>query len=561
MALDLRAALRIQASVDGTASIKGLEQSLVSADKKASGLQGTFGKLSGALSALVPAAGIAGITVLAKKSIDAADNLNDLSQRTGVAVETLSRFGAAADDSGSSVDEVAKSMGRLARSVVDPASKANEALKSIGINSTDASGKVRSMDEIMLDLADRFAKMPDGAQKTALAMELFGRSGANLIPMLNQGRDAISKYAATITTEGAQAADKFNDSLNEIARALAGPFNKSVTALLPLITQMAQGITAGIQAFTSLPAPIQAIAGAVAGLTAGFVILAPAISAMISLIGLAGPALAAIGAAISGVAALLAGWAPVIVAVFTGPVGWTALLVAAGVAVYAFRDQIGAAFQAIGRVFVDAAKAFYDVFINPVVKAGLFLYNNLVAAFSKLAGALRAPFVSVATMIRGVLNGVLSGVFGAVNNAIYNINRLVQAANFISSRVRGPQLPQLPTLSVPQFAAGGVVSAPTMALVGEGGQREYIIPESKMARASVNYLSGARGASVIPAFANGGVVGNGSTTVQITTGPVLQQQGQRYVTIEDLEQSLQTLATSLLGNSRSAGGRRFQGVG
>lgn len=561
MALDLRAALRIQASVDGTASIKGLEQSLVSADKKASGLQGTFGKLSGALGALVPAAGIAGITVLAKKSIDAADNLNDLSQRTGVAVETLSRFGAAADDSGSSVDEVAKSMGRLARSVVDPASKANEALKSIGINSIDASGKVRSMDEIMLDLADRFAKMPDGAQKTALAMELFGKSGANLIPMLNQGRDAISKYAATITTEGAQAADKFNDSLNEIARALAGPFNKSVTALLPLITQMAQGITAGIQAFTSLPAPIQAIAGAVAGLTAGFVILAPAISAMISLIGLAGPALGAIGAAISGVAALLAGWAPVIVAVFTGPVGWTALLVAAGVAVYAFRDQIGAAFQAIGRVFVDAAKAFYDVFINPVIKAGLFLYNNLVTAFSRLAGALRAPFVSVATMIRGVLNGVLSGVFGAVNNAIYNINRLVQAANFISSRVRGPQLPQLPTLSVPQFATGGVVSAPTMALVGEGGQREYIIPESKMARASANYLSGARGASVIPAFANGGVVGNGSTTVQITTGPVLQQQGQRYVTIEDLEQSLQTLATSLLGNSRSAGGRRFQGVG
>jgi hypothetical protein len=48
--------------------------------------------------------------------------------------------------------------------------------------------------------------------------------------------------------------------------------------------------------------------------------------------------------------------------------------------------------------------------------------------------------------------------------------------------------------------------------------------------------------------------------VQITTGPVLQQDGQRYVTIEDLERSLNSLAGNLLGNSRSFAGRRFQGA-
>lgn len=547
MALDLKAALKIQATVDGTASIKALEQSLGKVDAKANGLQGTFGRLkgvaggmSGALGALVPALGIAGIAALAKGSIDAADNLNDLSQRTGVAVESLSRFGAAANDSGSNVDEVAKAMGRLAKGIVDPASKANETLKSIGISSTDAAGKVRSMDSIMLDLADKFSKMPDGAEKTAMAIELFGRSGMNLIPMLNQGSDALSKYNATITGEGAKAADQFNDSLNEVARALAGPFNQAITALLPLITQVAQAIASGIQAFTKLPGPVQAVVGIVAGLAAAFVVLAPAISAIISLVAVVGPVLAGIGAAISGVLALLAGWAPVIVAIFTGPIGWIALVVAAGVAIYAFRDQIGAAFQAIGKFLGDAAKGFYNAFAN-------------------LATALKAPFVAVATMIKGVMNGVLRGVFGAINSAINYINNLMAVANAISAKVKGPQLGRLPNLPVPQFAAGGVVNGPTMALVGEGGEREYIIPESKMGRASANYLSGARGAGVIPAFANGGLVGG--TTVQITTGPVLQQQGQRYVTMEDLEQSLQTLAGSLLGNSRSAGGRRFQGVG
>jgi TP901 family phage tail tape measure protein len=104
-----------------------------------------------------------------------------------VSVENLSKFGAAAKDSGSSVEEVSKAMGKLARGVVDPASKANEALKSIGISSTDAQGKIRGMDQIMLDLADKFQKMPDGAQKTALAMELFGKSWRQPDPNAESG--------------------------------------------------------------------------------------------------------------------------------------------------------------------------------------------------------------------------------------------------------------------------------------------------------------------------------------------------------------------------------------
>jgi hypothetical protein len=103
-------------------------------------------------------------------------------------------------------------------------------------------------------------------------------------------------------------------------------------------------------------------------------------------------------------------------------------------------------------------------------------------------------------------------------------------------------------------------------MVGEGGEREYIVPESKMATAAANYLGGMRGRSVIPAFADGGVVGPmggggaANTTVQITTGPVLQQDGQRYVTIGDLERALSDFGTQIFKNSRSYGGRRYQGA-
>ena len=606
MALDIKAAVKIHASVDGTASINGLEKSLTTLDRKADGLNGTFGKMkgaaagmSGALGALVPAVAIGGLATLAKGSIDAADNLNDLSQRTGVSVESLSKFGAAANDSGSSVDEVAKAMGKLAKGIVDPASKANEALKSIGISSTDASGKVKSMDQIMLDVADKFAKMPDGAQKTALAMELFGKSGMNLIPMLNQGRDALSKYNATITTEGAQAADKFNDSLNEIARVVAGPFNQAVTALLPLITQIAQGIAGAITAFSQLPQPVQAAVLVVGGLAAAFIALAPAISAIIAI----GPALAAglagLGAAFAAIGPIVAGLGTVLAVVFTGPVGIAALVIAAGIAIYAFRDQIGAAFVAIGESFKQLPAGFKSFFIDPLIEGFRilmemmnttfiqplqaaftatveFVKTNFVqpiqAAFTGLIEAIKTTFKSVTDIItapfkaafetvRGIINQILNGIGNAIRSVVSAINGVLAGANRALAAAKLPQIPLLPQPQIPSFAEGGVVSGPTLAMVGEGGEPEYIVPQSKATKFANNWLSGVRGAAAIPKFAEGGMVVPGNAQVSIQTGPVTQMDGTNFVTTQDLSSAVaagvnQTL--SLLRNDMNT--RRTLGL-
>jgi len=555
MALDIKAAVKIQASVDGTASINGLEKSLTSLDRKADGLNGTFGKMkgaaagmSGALGALVPAVAIGGLATLAKGSIDAADNLNDLSQRTGVAVESLSRFGAAADDSGSSVDEVAKAMGKLSKGIVDPASKANEALKSIGISATDASGKIRPMDDVMLDIADRFANMSDGAQKTALAQELFGKSGMNLIPMLNQGRDALSQYNATITTEGAQAADKFNDSLNEIARVVAGPFNQAITALLPLITQIAQGIAGAITAFTQLPQPVQDAVLVVGGLAAAFIALAPAIAAIIT--------------------------------IFTGPVGIAALVIAAGVAIYAFRDQIGAAFGAIGEYFKQLPAGFKSFFIDPLVegfklligwinstfiqpvqKAFTTLINSIKTIFSSVVNIITSPFKAAFETVRGIVNQILNSIGSAIGSVVNAINGVIRGANGALVRLKLPGIPLLPQPNIPQFAEGGVVSGPTLAMVGEGGEPEYIVPQSKATKFANNWLSGVRGAAAIPKFAEGGMVVPGNAQVSIQTGPVTQMDGTNFVTTQDLSRAVaagvnQTL--SLLRNDMNT--RRTVGL-
>jgi methyl-accepting chemotaxis protein len=600
MALDMTTALTIRAKVDGLAQIDGLTRSLDKANNQASGLSNAFSKLGGMAKtagvaiAGLGAAAVGGLAVLGKNAIDAADNLNDLSQRTGVGVETLSKFGAAAEDSGSSIDEVAKAMGKLSKGIVDPASKANEALRSIGVSSTDTQGKIRSVDAVMLDIADKFSMLPDGAQKTALAMEIFGKSGANLIPMLNGGREAMSQYSATITTEMAQAADKFNDAINMIMRELAGPLNQAITAALPYIAQLADQLGAALpgaiaalvpvltgflgvltqigQWFATLTPQQQGFVAGAAALSVAFIALAPAITAIITVFTALGPLIAGIAAALVGIPALIAGWAgaigplvaglgtlgQILIGVFTGPVGWVALAVAAGVAIYAFRDQIGAAFQAIGKFLQDAAQGFKTVFIDPVV-AGFQsvvefvnvsfvqpisqaiggLVQGIANTFKAVTDAITAPFKAAFTAVRGIVNQILNGIGSAIGSVVNAINGVIRGANSALARLQLPQIPQLPMPSIPRFADGGVVSGPTLAMVGEGGEPEYIVPQSKAGAFAANWMAGVRGPAAIPRFAEGGMVVPGGASVSIQTGPVTQMDGTNFVTTEDLSAAVQ----------------------
>ena len=88
------------------------------------------------------------------------------------------------------------------------------------------------------------------------------------------------------------------------------------------------------------------------------------------------------------------------------------------------------------------------------------------------------------------------------------------------------------------FAKGGMVTGPTLGLIGEGGESEYIIPQSKAAGFAMNYLGGKRGAGAIPGFAEGGYVAS-SANVNIQTGPVTQMNGTNYVTTQEMGKAVQ----------------------
>jgi len=111
------------------------------------------------------------------------------------------------------------------------------------------------------------------------------------------------------------------------------------------------------------------------------------------------------------------------------------------------------------------------------------------------------------------------------------------------------------SLGFGKFASGGYVTGPTLGLIGEGSQSEYIIPENRMAIASANYLAGGRGAGIME---GGG--GGSAPSINITTGPVVEFNGERYVTMRDMERGLQQMATNIYGGLRTPSGRYAVGV-
>lgn len=229
-------------SVIGTLAVKitgdnsGLDKSL----KKSSSDIAAFAKKSAL--ALATAAGT--FAVFAKKNIDAFDRLSKLSVQAGVTTETLTSLGYAAELSGVSTDQLAMNLGRLSKGMLEAAQGTGEAKKAFDMLGIDG-GSVKNADEALMQIADRFAQMPDGAQKTALAMQLFGRSGMQMIPFLNAGRDGLEemraeaeRFGVVLDTQTAKAAEEFNDNLSRIQSMGQGLFYDMANNWLPTIAAM-----------------------------------------------------------------------------------------------------------------------------------------------------------------------------------------------------------------------------------------------------------------------------------------------------------------------------------
>ena len=289
-------------------SFKRLAQSVGITVGPLGSLVSNVGNLGGALSNLegsftkflrnttLFAAAIAGIgvgfTKFVSSAANAADAIGETAQGVGLSADSFQKLSAAAADAGVGPEQFAQSLGRLSKSVQselqptlkqagetisrlqfapgaagaaayeralslaaaktellnNATGKAAGPLGQLGIRLINAQGALKGTDEILLDVADAFSKMPDGIRKTALAIELFGRAGRKMIAFLNQGAEGIKKLGAELATlrftdEQIKIGDKFAQQFLRMELVIKGVKDQLGLLFAPGVGALASAFT------------------------------------------------------------------------------------------------------------------------------------------------------------------------------------------------------------------------------------------------------------------------------------------------------------------------------
>lgn len=240
------------------------------------------------------AAGAAASAALVRQSINAADQLDEMSQKLGVAASQLSGLGLAAQRGGVNLDVLAGGLVRLARGASDTAQgvgTARDAFAALGISVTQADGSLKSSDTLLKEVAGEFARFEDGAEKTALAVRLFGKSGADLIPTLNLGAQGIAElqeraqaFGLVIADDVAAQAGQFNDNMDDLRNLVTGFGNDLTATLLPsLVALSGQFVDSGLKAREGSNS-VEVLAGSMKGLIAGAIIAKNTVEGLVNAI-------------------------------------------------------------------------------------------------------------------------------------------------------------------------------------------------------------------------------------------------------------------------------------
>jgi hypothetical protein len=232
------------------------------AEKAGKGIEAAMGRLKTSfndtistvnrLGGMMAVAAATGFAMIIKSAINTADNMSKTAQKIGISTEALSTLSYAADISGTSMETLQKGLQKLSKGVLDASmgmGDARDALAALDIEIADSNGNLKNSEQILKEVADKFVSLNDGTAKTAVAMKLFGRSGAELIPMLNQGsiginalQDAARELGIEIDTKTGQAAERFNDQLLELKTAGKGLTYGIMNDILPALNDIAQAM-------------------------------------------------------------------------------------------------------------------------------------------------------------------------------------------------------------------------------------------------------------------------------------------------------------------------------
>lgn len=208
--------------------------------------------------AAIGSAALYGLKALTEETATNAREILNAARITGMSTDALQGLNYAAKQSGVSAEELQHGLVHLARSAREATmggGGAGLAFQQMGIRVTDGANKLRPLDSIFSDVAARLQAMPDGTNKAALAMSLFGRAGAQLIPFLDQGPAGIAafteeakKLGVVMSGEQLAAANRYKITLDRMAAAVTGLKNAIALQLFPAMGRSTEQLIKWISA-------------------------------------------------------------------------------------------------------------------------------------------------------------------------------------------------------------------------------------------------------------------------------------------------------------------------
>ena len=410
------------------------------------------------------AAVTAAIGALTVKSGKWADDINTMSKVYSIGTRDLQQYSAAADLVDVSVETIAKSHVKLEKNMLSAANGSKNqaaAFEALGVSVTNADGSLRDGDAVWQDTIKALGSMENETERDAYAMQLMGRSAAELNPLIEDGgetykrvSDTMAKYGLDfIDQETLDQANQFNDALDMMKAVGMVAFQQLGTQLAAYLAPTMEKVVAVVgrlaQWFSNLSPRTQAI---IAGIAAVVAVVSPlliglgkvsfAISSIMSLMATLGPAIGGIVAAIG----------PVILII--------GAVVAAGVLLYKNWDIIKA--KAIA--FKDAVVATFTQF-----KA------QVAAAFNAIKTAIVTPIQTAIDKVKSIIDKV-KGFFPI---KVGNIFGHIDLPHFSLSGKFSLNPPSVPKLNIDWYKTGGIFNSPTIAGIGEAGP-EAVVPLDKL---------------------------------------------------------------------------------
>lgn len=179
--------------------------------------------------------------------------LHDLSVATRVSAEQLQGWAYGAKQNGVEADQFFSSIQTASKNVGLAAAgmgKAKAVLQGLGIQLRDTTGKVRTMDSLLPEIADKIAHLKSPAMQAAAASRIFGDAGQDLLPFLKEGSAGIAAMTArarqlgiVISNDAVNAGDTFGDTLDDLRASITGLRNSAIGPMLPALTTLAKKLT------------------------------------------------------------------------------------------------------------------------------------------------------------------------------------------------------------------------------------------------------------------------------------------------------------------------------